>query len=293
MLVGRESELACLQSAFETALSTRSLQVVSLLGETGIGKSRLISEFLRRLYAQSQPFILFRTRADPGLNHLPHALLRDLLSYRFKILESDPPSIARQKLVHGAEEWLGIEVIEVAHWIGHLAGYDFSRSPYLADQLDDPRRSRRRAFQALRRFFSAVAVQTPLLIVADDLQWADDGSLDGLEALIRSQPTGPALIIFQSRPALLERCPRWGEGWPGHTRLDLPPLSHHETAVLASLTLRAIMGYDSSRRPSEVSGHAAYPPDRPRGGARAGQPVLDRGAGAKLLRRRRAGTGTR
>ena len=87
--------------------------------------------------------------------------------------------MAREKLVRGVEEWLGIEVIEVAHWIGHLAGYDFSHSPFLIEQLDDPRRARQQALQCLRRFISAVAAHTPVLILVDDLPCRAIGSFAG------------------------------------------------------------------------------------------------------------------
>ena len=83
-LVGRERELARLQDAFENALSTQRLQVVSLVGESGMGKTRLLHEFLQRLdNAGTAVYPLPRAGQAPGLNHLPHALLRDLLSFRF------------------------------------------------------------------------------------------------------------------------------------------------------------------------------------------------------------------
>jgi class 3 adenylate cyclase/tetratricopeptide (TPR) repeat protein len=246
--VGRENELAVLLNQYEKTIASRTVVAVSLQGEIGIGKTRLMHEFIRRLDTQGEPFILFRGRADPGKNQTPHALLRDLLAFRFKVMESDTPSEARQKLVRGVEEWMGLEIIETVHWIGHLAGYDFSHSPYLMDQLNSPPRSRQQALNSLRRFISAVAAHTPLLIVLDDLNWADESSLDALESLLQAGVTGPVFILAAFRPEMFSRRSSWVSKCS--SVVDLQPLPRIESMLLTNLSLRAGLGLESSRKPT-------------------------------------------
>ena len=257
LLVGRDPEMAFLHTAFDQVIEEGKLRFITVVGPAGMGKSRLLNEFLRRLDEENHPFILFRGRADPTAGSRPHTLLRDLLAFRFKILESDPPEIARAKLVGGVQDWIGQDAVEAAHWMGQLAGFDFSDSPYLHDQLEDTGRARLKALSMMRKFLSAVAAHTPVLILLDNVQWADDGSLDGLEALARLKPTGPILIVAQARPELLERRPRWGDCTPSHCLLALSPLQHDETAAMASQTLRSALGQRRGGPPGPGAFHAS------------------------------------
>jgi class 3 adenylate cyclase/tetratricopeptide (TPR) repeat protein len=259
-LVGRDSEISRLQEAFESARAEKGMRSIILTGEAGMGKSRLVHEFLNRLDRRSQPYILLRGRGDWQLNSLPYALLRELLAFRLKIHDGDSAAIAREKLQKGIEEYLGPEGIETAHWIGHLTGWDFNQSPYLANRLDDPRRARQLAFQALNRYVFAIAGQAPLVILADDLQWADEGSLDWLDFLARSDPGGPVLVVGLARPVLFDRRPNWGERWPGQDRLKLLPLADRDSATLAGLLLRGALSFPVTR---PVSHSAPTTPRRP------------------------------
>ncbi len=269
-LVGRDVELSRLMEIFTAAKDENRLFSVFVTGEAGMGKSRLVHEWLHRLDRQGQPYVLLRGRGDWQLNRLPYALLRELLAFHMKILDGDTAAAAREKLLRGVEACLGADGAETAHWIGHLTGWEFSQSPYIGDRLDDPRRARQLAFQALNRYISAAARQSPLVIVADDLQWADEGSLDWLDALARSDPGGPLLLIGLARPALFDRRPNWGERWPGHTRLDLAPLSNSDAAALSGLLLRGALAYPVKR---PVSHEAPTTPRRPGSTGPLGDPL--------------------
>ncbi len=244
-MVGREAERSQLQAAFTVARGERRLRIVTITGEAGVGKTRLAQEFLNDLEYSRLPYTLFRGRGDWQQNRLPYALLRELVSFHFKIEEADPAPVARDKLLRGVESWLGPDGTENAHWIGHLAGYDFEQSPYLSGRLDDPRRVRQLAFQALNHLVAAVARQTPLVVLVDDLQWADDSSLDWLDSLARADsknpcnPGGAVLLLGLARPELFERRRAWGERWPGHDRLNLLPLNAGQAAALAGQLLRS------------------------------------------------------
>jgi predicted ATPase/class 3 adenylate cyclase len=265
-LVGRDVELPQIQAAFTTVKAESRVYALTLSGEAGSGKSRLANEFLNWLDTNRQPFILMRGRGDWQMNRLPYALLRELLFFRLKILDGDPAEVVREKLLHGVETWLGPEGVETAHWIGHLVGCDFNQSPFLNGRLDDLRRARQLSFQALNRFIAAIAQQTPLIVLADDLQWADDGSLDWLDSIARSEMEGPILLLGLTRPLLFERRPSWGERWARHTRINLSPLPQSQAATLAGQLLRTALNHST---------HATYSaPTRPRKPGQTG-PLVD------------------
>ena len=138
-MVGRAAELKRLQSAFEAVLATSQAQVLTVVGEAGIGKSRLLHEFQQWVELRPESVRLFTGRATEEMSGLPFSLLRDMLSVRFEIQETDAPSVAREKLERGLISFLGAEAAPnneeptlQAHFIGHLLGLDFSASPHLA-----------------------------------------------------------------------------------------------------------------------------------------------------------------
>jgi predicted ATPase/class 3 adenylate cyclase len=257
-MIGRELELKRLQSALLSVIEERELRVLSIVGEAGIGKSRLLLEFQKWVDLLPQSVRLFCGRATAEMTGLPFSLIRDVFSSRFEILESDPPAVAREKLQSGLAGLLGAgadasarsgeELLLQTHFIGQLLGLDFSASPYLRDILNDTEQIRHRAFHYLGRFFAAVSQgQSPAaeiaqvkatLVVVEDAHWSDDGSLDLIDHLARTCQDAPLMIVCLTRSTLFERRPAWGEGLPAHTRLNLDPLSRNEGRALVETILR-------------------------------------------------------
>ena len=241
-LIGRDAELAQLQNAFNTCAAQAVPQTITIVGEAGIGKSRLMQEFLAWAELSPVMYWLFRGRATPGTVAAPYALLRDLFAFRFEIQESDTLPIARAKLERGLSTMLPDDptVPEKAHFIGHLLGWDFSTSPYVRGLLTDPLQIRTLAVHFLTLFFGAVAQAYPVVMLLEDLHWADQSSLEALHHILGNVPPDAALLVIaNTRPTLFERYADWC--LVASTRLDLQPLTLPDCGALVADILRNVV----------------------------------------------------
>ncbi|HEX8351675.1 MAG TPA: protein kinase, partial [Pyrinomonadaceae bacterium] len=262
-MVGRKAELRRLTDALESVFEERELQVVTVIGDAGLGKSRLLYEFSNRVELLPDTLYAFKGRAGESAQGLPYALVRDVFSFRFEIRDSDPAAVAREKLERGmlsmCRDTPEAEVLMRAHFIGQLIGFDYSASPHVAGIRDDARQVRDRAFRYAADFFSDVSRFYPVVLYLDDIHWADDGSLDFVDHLARDCAEVPLMILCLARPTLLERRPAWGEGRERHSRLDLQPLSKKETRQLVEEILRRAPGVPAELRELVVGGAEGNP----------------------------------
>ncbi|RLC79076.1 MAG: hypothetical protein DRJ03_13310 [Chloroflexi bacterium] len=239
-MVGREAQLAQLQKALRAVMEKRKAQVITVVGEAGVGKSRLLYEFDSWIALLLERLAHFKGRADEKMSSMPYFLIRDLFSFRFEIQDNDPAVVAREKLERGITEFMGADGVEKAHFIGHLIGFDFSTSPYLRGILGDARQIRDRAFHYITQFFTAVAQRNPAILFLEDIHLANEGSLDLIDHLARECRHAPLLIVCLARPSLFERRPSWGERQAAYTHLDLPPLSEESSRQLVAEILRKV-----------------------------------------------------
>jgi len=227
-LVGRRRELDTLVSALERTRQERSPQLVTLVGVPGIGKSRLVLELFRAVEADPD-FIYWRQgRSLPYGEGVTYWALSEMVKAQAGILETDSADEAARKLREAAGD----------PWVeGHLrplAG--------LGGGAEASGERRAEAFAAWRRFFETLAEERPLVLVFEDLHWADDGLLDFVDHLVEWASGVPLLAVCTSRPELFERRPGWGGGKPNAVTLSLSPLSDSETArLLASLLERSVL----------------------------------------------------
>jgi class 3 adenylate cyclase/tetratricopeptide (TPR) repeat protein len=233
-MVGREVELKHIREAFYAASEDEECQVVTVTGEAGVGKSRLVYEFQDWLDSNAEEVHLFQGRCQHGASNLPYALLRDVFSLQFQIQDSAPLNVVKERIEGGFGEILGMDEDGQmrAHVIGQLLGFDFGASPYLTGMLEDAQQLRDRALLYLGEYFQGIAEQAPAVIFLDDVHWADDSSLDAVNYISLNKPKQRILFVCLSRPVLLERRPHWGEGQVGHSRLTLQPLSKRESRRL-------------------------------------------------------------
>ena len=241
-LVGRDAELAQLVAAFEGTARTRGLHAMTLLAQAGLGKSRLMQELQHRLDTHPQDCWLLLGRSQPSSALQPYGLLRDVLAWRLQIADSDSAEVARQRLVEGLAPHLGDDGEMQAELLGLLIGMDFSASPRLAGLLNEPRLLRDRAFAAFTRYVERLAATdgAPVVVMLlDDLQWADDASLDWLAQLLKT-PAVPLALVMAARPELLERRPAWGDGAAQHGRVTLTALDATQRRSLTAALLQRL-----------------------------------------------------
>lgn len=240
--IGREEELAKMKAAFESSIDQRQTYLVNIVADAGLGKSRLLFEFGQWLDIQKRPTHLFKGRATQEMAQIPYALLRDILSFEFKIQDNDRAAVARQKLERGIFGFTGNKKKAnlYAHFIGHLIGFDYSKSSHLRGILGDARQIRDLAFHYATQLFTDVTRQQAGVIFLEDIHWADKGSLDFFEHLMNTQPALPLFIIGLTRSTLFEQRPNWGAGSIQALRLNLQPLSESDGHRLVAEILQKV-----------------------------------------------------
>jgi class 3 adenylate cyclase/tetratricopeptide (TPR) repeat protein len=235
-LVGRQRELDLLADALSRSRAERASQLVTLVGAPGIGKSRLLAELTRIVDADPDLIWWRQGRSLPYGEGISFWALAEIAKAQAGILETDTGDQARQKL----HETVGIllEGTAEADWVeGHLRPLvGLGGDP----EVRDDRRSE--AFAAWRLFFEKLAESRPLVLVFEDLHWADEGLLDFVDHLVDWASGVPILVVCTARPELLERRPGWGGGKRNASTVSLSPLSNEETArLVAALLDRALL----------------------------------------------------
>ena len=241
-LVGREQELSQLVGLFEHVVQRRTLALVTLVGEAGIGKSRLAAEFENGIEWRRGFVWLFRGRAQPQGVQRPYGVLRDLFCWRFEIQDSDSLPQAQAKFAQGLGRVFGDRAEEPIALLGHLIGLDYSKSPHVTALLADGKQLRQRAFHVAAQYFRRLqaAEGGPLLLLLEDLHWADEGSLDFIEHLAAACAGQAVLVLCTTRPALFERRAGWGQSLAAHRRIDLAALALAQSRELADALLNRI-----------------------------------------------------
>jgi class 3 adenylate cyclase/tetratricopeptide (TPR) repeat protein len=216
-LVGREDELARLREALAEVATLRASRLVTIVGEPGVGKSRLTEAF-EDATAGTARFLAGRCLSyGRGITFWP---LVEIVREAAGIREADGPAGARVKLAALApDEPDAVERVASAIGLGG-GGPDYS--------LEE-------IYWASRRLFEALAVERPLVLRIEDIHFAEEAFLGLLEHLARSA-AAPLLLLCTSRPDLLDRRPEWSGGEPA-LRLELEPLSEAESRLVVDQLL--------------------------------------------------------
>ena len=234
-LIGRERELDVLVDALSRVRDERSPQLVTLVGVPGIGKSRLVYELSQVIEDEAELTSWRQGRSLPYGEGISFWALGEMVKAQAGMLETDSPEEAAGKLARSVRELVDeSEADWVERHLGVLVGLE-SEQELKGDH-------RAEAFAAWRRFFEALAEERPLVLVFEDLHWADEGLLDFVDHLVDWAGGVPILVVGTARPELLSRRAGWGGGKPNALTLSLSPLDDDETArLLAALLERSVL----------------------------------------------------
>ena len=222
----RRAELDALRVALGRVLGEGSVQLVTLVGEPGIGKSRLVFEFATGSTEDPWPAAWQLGRSLPYGDGVTFWALGEMVKGQAEILETDAAGQAGAKL-RAAVETVLTDPAE-AGWVeSHLRSL-----VGLGGEVELGEDRRGEAFAAWRRFLEALAARRPLVLVFEDLHWADDGLLDFVDHLAEWATHAPLLVVCTARPALLERRPGWSETRENAMTLSLAALTDEDTSVL-------------------------------------------------------------
>ncbi|RLD00351.1 MAG: hypothetical protein DRI46_07575 [Chloroflexi bacterium] len=208
-LIGREVEMDLLRKVFEKTLQTSQPQLALVTGDMGVGKSRLLFEFTGYLETHHPLLTVMSSRALEQTSQIPYFLWKELWANRFGLKEDDPIEIAQSKSIEGVRSFWGralgeITAVEATHFLGHIIGVNWENSPYLKNYQNQPKEKAQRAFLMLEEIFQRISQQGPVVLILDDLHWADKGSLALIQHLWKDSGRKiPLLILAGARGEFL------------------------------------------------------------------------------------------
>jgi class 3 adenylate cyclase/tetratricopeptide (TPR) repeat protein len=251
-LVGRDDELGVLESVFTRINRERTPHMVTVVGEAGVGKSRLLREFERQI--EGRGATLRTGRCLPYGTGIVYWALGEVVRAEAGIVDSDTSDAAWRKLCRYVAKVLPGEGPERhAAQIARSLGLDVP-AEHAPPDAGGPERMREAFFSALRTVVEASAERQPLVIAFEDIHWADDGMLDAIEHLAQ-WVRAPLLLVCLARDELFERRSAWGGGRRNATKLLLDPLSRDDSRhLVASLLGREDPGGEVVPQVAERSG---------------------------------------
>jgi class 3 adenylate cyclase/DNA-binding winged helix-turn-helix (wHTH) protein len=233
-LVGRDRPLRTLSTAFAAVATDRVCHLMTVLGAAGVGKSRLVREFVEKLGDEATVVSGRCLPYGEGITYWPLSeVVRELTPAD---AELSAPAIAAQlagepkadQIAAGVAEALGVGAPEVG----------------TSEEI----------FWAARRLFEAVAGRRPLVVVFDDLQWAETTFLDLVEHVADLSRGAPIMLLCLARPELLDTRPGWGGGKLNATSILLEPLGEDDTrALIGNLLSQATLPPETAERIAAAS----------------------------------------
>ena len=230
-IVGRDDELALLADAFTRVVSERTCRLITVLGPAGVGKSRLIQEFVHRLPDEATVLHGRCLSYGEGITFWP---VKNVITEAVGLTDVDSHESAREKIRSLVETAPDADLIvdRLADAVG------------VADSVP----GRRGTPWAVGRFLDELGRRRPLVVVFDDIHWGERTFLELVEAVAAESRPAPILLLCMARPDLLELRPNWGEGVPDARRLSLAPLGDAASEQLVTNLLGATAITPSVRR---------------------------------------------
>ncbi len=214
--VGRDSELALLKDLFHATTRDRRVRFVSVTGQGGIGKSRLAWEFLKYIDGLVEDVYWHEGRSPSYGSGVTFWALGEMVRRRAGLTESDDEATTRARVAETSARWCPDE--RERRWVeGALLA--------LLGVGEVPPGGQDQLFPAWRTFFERIAADAPVVMVFEDLQWADSGLLGFIDHLAEWSRGVPIYLLALARPEFVEARPDWGASKRNFTTLALDPLS--------------------------------------------------------------------
>jgi adenylate cyclase len=242
-LVGRESELNQLKNSLQAALAGRA-QVVGISAQAGTGKSRLVAEFISAPGAEAT----VRRASCSSLGEPPYGVMAQFFREAYGVDSADTLQAARQK-IEGGLRALGAEETEALS-IASIVGYVLGIAPEGSARDIEPKRLSRQILHMLRMVLERRLAQGPLLLVVEDLHWADTASIEGLRKLAGWLADQPLMLVATYRPSF----DGIAATRAAHSEVRLAPLSAAQTEELLHALVGAAVPEGLRRRLVERSG---------------------------------------
>ena len=228
--IGRDDDLALLERTYVRARKERAVQLVTVTAEPGGGKTRLVREFRAVLDAHGESSAWRQGRCLPYGDGVTYWALGEIAKAQAGILESDDSDVSARKLglAVAALEPDGVRRAWLERSLAALVGIEGATASG----------DRQQSFAAWRQFLEAIAAREPLIVVFEDIHWADAALLEFIDHLVGHASGVPIVVLCTARLELLEDHPDWAGGKRNAATHALAPLSGVETERL----LHALLG---------------------------------------------------
>jgi tetratricopeptide (TPR) repeat protein len=225
--VGRDRELRMVKDLLHSSEEARSAHLISVIGIGGIGKSRLSWEFFKYIDGLRDTVYWHRGRCLSYGEGVTYWALAEMVRWRAGIQEAEEPASAAEKLHASVEQHLSDP--EEREWVEPRLAHLLGLEDRTAGEPED-------LFSAWRLFFERMTETYPVVLVFEDMQWADPSLVDFLDYLLNWSRNHPLFVLVLARPEFVERHPRWAAGGRGVTVMHLEPLSEPDMqSLLAGL----------------------------------------------------------
>jgi class 3 adenylate cyclase len=233
-MVGRDNEMSRLRIFFEQSLTSIIPTLILVTGEVGIGKSRLLMEFSQKLQVDYPTAQIVTTRALAQTSRVPYHIWRLILFRRFGLQEDAPNeqnrrAFEREIKLLWDERSSGTAAAEVVYVMGRLIGFDFQQDERILRHANTVEEEFDNITDLARELLYRLSLKGPLVILIDDLQWADKESLNLLYSLVKPgiEPL-PIMILGGTRLILLKNYPQW---WGASHITTLGPVAMNAAMV--------------------------------------------------------------
>lgn len=231
--VGRASELEALRDVLERARLKKAGVVATIVGEPGAGKSRLIAELVAALGPDAK---VVEGACSPFGQNAALRPFQDVLRAEAGIVGTDPPEVELDKIRHLLARLPLDPSLDPERATAALGATFGVRTALERFAGLDPREAQREVLAAWQALLTALAADMPVIVVVEDLQWADEGTL-GLMGELAGGARAALAFLCSARPELLEERAEWLAGLDDHTSTRLQPLDKDESAALVATLL--------------------------------------------------------